>query len=123
MHDVEELRDLQTRLAEFASKRDWERFHTPKNLVMALAGEVGELSELFQWLTPEEASALAADPHQAARVEEEMADVFLYLLRLADVIGVDLVSAALKKMQTNAEHYPEHLARGKAVKYTELREK
>lgn len=102
-------------------RREWRRFHTPKNLVMALTGEVGELSELFQWLTPDEASSLMEDARSASRVEEEVADVFLYLLRLADVLGVDLVAAADRKIQLNATRYPEEVARGNATKYTELR--
>lgn len=80
-------------VADFAAEREWERFHTPKNLVMALVGEAGELSELFQWLTPEESAAARTDPTLRGRVEDEVADVFIYLLRLADVLDIDLVGA------------------------------
>jgi dCTP diphosphatase len=87
---------------------------------MALTGEVGELTELFQWLTPEEASTLTNDPRSRKRVEEEIADVFIYLLRLADVLDVDLIAAAHNKIGLNASRYPEDVARGNAIKYTEL---
>ncbi|MFD7846592.1 nucleotide pyrophosphohydrolase [Nocardia sp. NPDC059764] len=111
---------LQQLVAEFAARREWERFHTPKNLVMALTGEVGELSELFQWLTAEESSAICADAGRRERVEEEMADVFIYLLRLADVLGVDLGAAVEAKVRKNEERYPAEVVKGLAVKYTEL---
>lgn len=111
---------LQSLISEFAAQREWERFHTPKNLVMALTGEVGELSEIFQWLTPEESTAIVADGAGRARVEEEMADVFIYLLRLADVLGVDLIAAAENKLESNGRRYPVELARGRAVKHSDL---
>jgi dCTP diphosphatase len=120
MAHMDDLRRLQTLLDEFAAQRDWRKFHSPKNLVMALTGEVGELTELFQWLTPEEASTLTNDPHSRKRVEEEIADVFIYLLRLADVLDVDLIAAAHNKIGLNASRYPEDVARGNAIKYTEL---
>lgn len=104
----------------FAAERDWEQFHTPKNLVMALTGEAGELTELFQWLTCEESATIMADPATAARVREELADVFSYLLRLADVLGVDLESALTEKVAMNAVKYPVERARSTAVKYTDL---
>lgn len=111
---------LQRMLAEFAAEREWERFHTPKNLVMALTGEVGELSELFQWLTPVESVAIKDDPTTRAKVEEEVADVFIYLLRLADVLEIDLAAVAEAKVRTNAQRYPADKARGRAVKYSAL---
>lgn len=111
---------LQTMIAQFAAQREWQRFHTPKNLVMALTGEVGELSELFQWLNDEESATITADPALRVRVEEEAADVFIYLLRLADVLDVDLVAAVEAKLRKNAERYPVNLVRGRAVKYSEL---
>jgi len=80
-------------LQQFAVERDWEQFHTPKNLVMALAGEVGELMELFQWLTPEESLRIMSSVRRAAQVRDEIADVFGYVLRLADVLGIDLEDA------------------------------
>ncbi|HEX6359586.1 nucleotide pyrophosphohydrolase [Actinophytocola sp.] len=115
-----ELNDLQRELRDFAIQRDWQRFHTPKNLVMALAGEVGELVELFQWLTPRESAAVMAEPEQAERVREEVADVFAYLLQLADSLDIDLVSALRKKVRQNALRYPVSLAKGRADKYDRL---
>jgi NTP pyrophosphatase (non-canonical NTP hydrolase) len=114
------LANLQQRLRAFAAERDWEQFHTPKNLVMALAAEVGELGDLFQWLTPEESWDVRGEGVRRSRVEEEMADVLGYLLRLADVLDVDLEQALTAKMAVNAQKYPLHLARGNARKYTDL---
>jgi len=112
--------DLQCLLRDFVTERDWEQFHTPKNLVMALAGEVGELTEIFQWLTPEQSISVLADPVQAGRVQEEIADVFAYLLRLADVLGIDLETALTDKAAKNAAKYPAKAARGTVAKYTDL---
>lgn len=114
------VRGLQRRLRDFAQVRDWEQFHSPKNLVMALSSEVGELVELFQWLTPEESHTMMQDERRARAVEAEMADVFSYLLRLADVLGVDLESALNKKIDSNESRYPVELSRGRAVKYDAL---
>ncbi|WP_020416401.1 nucleotide pyrophosphohydrolase [Amycolatopsis sp. ATCC 39116] len=100
------LDDLQRRLAEFAAARDWERFHTPKNLVMALSGEVGELTALFQWLTPAESASVLDDPATRAAVLDELADVTIYLARLADVLGVDLLEAAEAKVNRNESRFP-----------------
>lgn len=100
------LDDLQRRLAEFAAARDWQRFHTPKNLVMALSGEVGELTALFQWLTPDESGAVLTDPAARAEVLDELADVTIYLARLADVLGVDLLAAAEAKINRNESRFP-----------------
>ncbi len=115
--ELDPIRVLQGALADFARERDWEQFHTPKNLIMALAGEVGELAELFQWLTPDEAASLTDDPGSRARVEEEMADVLSYLLRLADVLRVDLIAALEQKIVANDRQYPVELAHGNALKY------
>ena len=106
---------LQQRLRDFTRERDWEQFHTPKNLAMALTGEAAELQEVFQWLTAEQSGALT--PRQRAQVEEELADVLLYLCRLADVLNVDLGAAAFAKLQRNAEKYPVEKAKGRADKY------
>ena len=111
-----ELRLAQRR---FAQARDWQRFHTPKNLAMALCVEAAELVECFQWLTPEQSTRLGA--RARAAVEREMADVLLYLLRLADVLDVDLPQAARRKMVLNARKYPVALARGSARNATALR--
>jgi NTP pyrophosphatase (non-canonical NTP hydrolase) len=112
------LRELRDQLRDFAAARDWQPFHTPKNLAMALAGEAGEVIEHFQWLTAEQSAAL--DPAQREAVALELADVLLYLVRLADVLGVDLAAAAQRKLAINAERYPVDKARGRADKYDRL---
>ncbi len=111
---------FQAELREFVRERDWEKFHTPKNLAMALAGEAGELLEVFQWLTAEESSSVMQDPKAAQAVRDEVADVVVYCLRLSDVLKIDLGAAIKDKMRRNAEKYPADRARGKAVKYTDL---
>lgn len=103
MTDIEELTH---QVREFAAERDWEQFHTPKNLAMALAGEVGELLAEFQWLTPEESMAVMDDPEAGHAVADELADVAIYLIRLADVLGVDLAEAATAKIRRNADRFP-----------------
>jgi NTP pyrophosphatase (non-canonical NTP hydrolase) len=100
------LGDLAAALQGFARARDWEQYHTPKNLAMALAGEVGELVACFQWLTPEESARVMDDPGTAADVESELADALQYLIRLADVLGVDLADAVRRKMQLNETRFP-----------------
>jgi NTP pyrophosphatase (non-canonical NTP hydrolase) len=114
------ISSLQRQLRRFAAERDWEQFHSPKNLVMALTGEVGELTELFQWLTPAESAAVMTGEAGAERVREEMADVLAYLLRLADVLDVDLEAALSAKIIKNAEKYPVRAARSSAAKYTDV---
>jgi NTP pyrophosphatase (non-canonical NTP hydrolase) len=120
IHGRMAILNLQLKLRDFAAERDWGQFHTPKNLVMALTGEVGELTEIFQWLSPEQSAAVLSDPVQAARVREELADVFAYLLRISDVLGIDLEQALEEKIAQNTLKYPVRLSRGIAVKYTEL---
>ncbi len=102
-----EIEQLTTEIREFAQSRDWERFHTPKNLAMALSVEVAELVELFQWLTPEESTALVDTTEGRAAIEDEIADIAIYLLRLADVLGVDVSSAIRAKIGRNASRFPE----------------
>lgn|SRR5512133_1823125 len=109
------LDELAARLAEFARERDWDQFHAPKNLAMALAGEVGELLEHFQWLSEQQSAELPADVKDAVALE--MADVLLYLVRLADKLGVDLGAAALRKIELNALKYPADQFRGSSRKY------
>lgn len=109
---------LQQQLRAFARERDWDQFHTPKNLAMALTVEAGELQEIFQWLT--EAQSKALEPAQQQHAAEELADVLLYLCRLADVLGIDLLQAAQAKLARNAERYPVDKAKGLARKYTDL---
>ena len=111
---LENLRDM---LRRFASDRDWDQFHSPKNLAIALNVEAAELLEHFQW-TPEGRASFT--PDQRAKVREEMADVLLYLIRLADKLDVDLLAAATDKIQVNAAKYPVEKARGNSKKYTEL---
>lgn len=108
---MSDLEQLTRSVRDFAQARDWEQFHTPKNLSMALAGEVGELLAELQWLTDEQAWAVMSDEEAAARVGGELADVFIYLVRLADVLGVDLIDLAYAKLAENerrfdvAKHY------------------
>ena len=103
----------------FNQLRDWEKFHTPKNLSMALAGEVGELVSHFQWLNEKE-SFLDSQPQKLAEVKEEIADVYLYLLMLSDSLGIDLNEAAEAKLEMNKVNYPVAKSKGNAKKYTEL---
>lgn len=115
---VDSLQELRDALREFAAARDWDQFHSPKNLAIAVSVEAAELLEHFQW-TADNQSALLP-PDSAAQVEEEMADVLLYLIRLADKLEIDLLSAARRKMALNAERYPVSKAKGSSRKYTEL---
>jgi len=115
---VTELETLRDELRKFSAARDWEQFHSPKNLAMALAAEAGELLEVFQWLTEEQSRNL--EPKALAAVSEEIADVLLYLVRLGDQLGIDPVAAAQRKLAENERKYPADKARGNARKYTEL---
>ena len=101
MSDLTAIRD---RLRTFADARDWDQFHTPKNLSMAIAGEAGELLAEFQWLTPEESTILA--PEKLRDVEMEIADVAIYLVRLADVLGLDIYEATIEKIAINESRFP-----------------
>jgi len=111
----EALRALQQRLAAFAAARDWDQFHSPKNLAMALSVEAAELVEEFQWLTEEQSRRLDGDRRE--RVRLELADVFIYLLRIADKLGVDLMQAADDKIALNEQKYPADRVRGDSRKY------
>ncbi|HET8697879.1 MAG TPA: nucleotide pyrophosphohydrolase [Gammaproteobacteria bacterium] len=111
------LDDLRERVRGFAAERDWEQFHSPKNLAMALSVEVAELVEHFQWLTEAESSTL--EPQRLAQVRLELADVFIYLLRISDRLGVDLLAAAADKIVLNEQKYPADRVRGSARKYDE----
>jgi NTP pyrophosphatase (non-canonical NTP hydrolase) len=110
------LTELRDDVRAFAEARDWQQFHTPKNLAMALAGEVGELLAEFQWLTPEESAAVMADAQAGARVAAEIGDVMIYLTRLADVLGIDLVDVARDKLADSARRYSIERSRGSARK-------
>ena len=112
------LEDLRDALRRFAAERDWDQFHFPKNLAIALSVEAAELLEHFQWLPDLESAALPVETR--AKIREELADVLLYLIRLADKLDVDLAAAAVDKMSVNAKKYPIHKARGTSKKYTDL---
>ena len=114
MQDMEVVRQ---RLREFASARDWDQFHSPKNLSMALSVEVSELVECFQWLTEEQSNSLSAD--QLASVADEIADIQLYLIRLADKVGVDISAAVEQKIKKNETKYPAEKVKGSSKKYIE----
>jgi dCTP diphosphatase len=109
------LQDLARRLRQFAAERDWEQFHTPKNLATALVAEAGELAAEFQWLTAAQSSAPNAE--QLARIRAESADVLIYLVRLADKLGFDLLDAATAKIAENERRYPVEKVRGSVRKY------
>lgn len=110
---------LQSQLRMFAQERDWEQFHSLKNLVLALVGEVGEVAELLQWIDDSKISAFL-DGGGRERLGEEISDVLFYLLRVADVAGVDMDMAAMLKFKKNAENYPVDTAKGSSKKYSDL---
>src|SRR5580692_3450962 len=112
--------ETKARVLAFARERDWEQFHAPKNLSMALAAEAGELMEHFLWATPEESRAVALDPAKKARIAEELADVVIYALEFANATGLDVAASIEAKIAANARKYPADKARGRSVKYTEL---
>ena len=112
------LSELRDALRQFASERDWNQFHSPKNLAIALCVEAAELLEHFQWLSETESTVMP--PERREQVRHEMADVLLYLIRLADKLNIDLAAAAAEKIQLNADKYPIDKARGNAKKYTEF---
>ncbi len=114
------MAELKARVLAFARERDWEQFHAPKNLSMALAAEAAELMEHFLWTTPEASRDVANDPAKRAKIAEELADIVIYSLEFANVSGLDLASAIEAKMAANAKKYPVEKARGRADKYTEL---
>ncbi|XP_032698529.1 dCTP pyrophosphatase 1 isoform X1 [Lontra canadensis] len=114
------LEDIRRLHAEFAAERDWGQFHQPRNLLLALVGEVGELAELFQWKPDEEPGPQAWPPRERAALQEELSDVLIYLVALAARCHVDLPRAVLSKMDLNRRRYPAHLSRGSALKYTDL---
>jgi dCTP diphosphatase len=116
--DVTEFENLREQLRHFAAARDWDQFHSPKNLAMALSVEAAELLEVFQWLTEAQSRGLSPEAHAAA--SDEIADVLLYLIRLSDALRVDPIAAAQRKLVANAEKYPVDKARGNSRKYTEL---
>lgn len=114
------LADLKARVLAFVRARDWEQFHSPKNLSMALAAESGELMEHFLWSTSEESKAVAADAAKRGKIADELADVVIYALEFANITGLDLAAAIEAKMAVNAKKYPVEKAKGRSDKYTDL---
>jgi len=114
----QDIEALQTALREFAHEREWEQFHSPKNLAAALSVEAAELLEHFQWLTEAQSNDLPGE--KRGQVAEELADVLIYVLQLADKLGIDPVDAAWRKMEANGRKYPVERAKGRITKYTEL---
>ena len=114
------LAEIKTRVLAFACERDWEQFHAPKNLSMALAAEAGELMEHFLWATPEASRTIAQDAAKRRKIEEELADVVIYALEFANMTGIDVAAAIETKMAANAAKYPVEKAKGRSDKYTEL---
>ncbi|KAA6179142.1 nucleotide pyrophosphohydrolase [Pseudomonas marginalis] len=117
-NQTDKLHLLKQKVDAFSKARDWEKFHTPKNLSMALTVEASELMEIFQWLDPQEAFTDLSTKKKTA-VEHEVADIFIYLLRFCSVTGIDLIGAAEEKLKHNAEKYPAELVKGQSKKYTE----
>lgn len=112
--------DLKARVLAFVRERDWEQFHSPKNLSMALAAESGELMEHFLWATPDQSRAIANEPAKRAKIADELADVVIYAIEFANMTGLDISAAIEAKMAANAKKYPVEKARGRSDKYTEL---
>ena len=118
--DMNKLEKIKLRLRRFADERDWDQFHSPKNLAMALIVEAADLVEHFQWLTEKQSQKLPAE--KRAEVEQEIADIQIYLIRLADKLGVDVEKAVNAKIKLNEKKYPAKKVRGKADKYYEYDE-
>jgi NTP pyrophosphatase (non-canonical NTP hydrolase) len=112
--------ELREKILAFVRERDWEQFHSPKNLSMALAAETGELMEHFLWASAEESRAVAADPARRSRIAEELADIVIYALGFANATGLDVAASIESKILANARKYPVEKARGRSAKYTEL---
>lgn len=117
---TDRLDQLRDRLREFVRERDWEQFHSPKNLAMAMIVEAAELVEHFQWLTEDQSKDIT--PEKREQVAQEIADTFVYLLRMSDVLGIDLIDAANAKITLNAQKYPADKVRGSNAKYTEYKD-
>jgi len=115
---MDSLEDLRNELKQFAQDRDWRQFHSPKNLAMALCGEIGELAEQFQWLREDDSRNLSEKKLDA--VKGEIADIQLYLILLADSLGIDIVQVSNEKIALNAEKYPVEKSKGRSDKYNEL---
>jgi len=121
MNDAEtRLQEIKNHVLAFAKERDWEQFHSPKNLSMAISAEAAELMEHFLWQSPEQSHTDVEVTKLRAKVEEELADVFIFAIEFANVTGIDIAAIIQAKMRRNAEKYPVEKARGRSVKYTEL---
>ena len=111
------INDLKLKLRKFADDRNWHQFHNPKNLAMALGGEIGELLDIFQWLKEEESSQDGISNINLAKAKEELADIFLYLIRIADKLDIDLLEEANRKIEINKKKYPIEISKDNAIKY------
>jgi len=120
-HEIIDLTVLKEKIADFAKERDWEQFHTPKNLAMALSVEASELAEIFQWLTEKQSFDLQNDEAELLKVKDELADIVTYTVRLCGILNIDLSKELDRKMLLNAEKYPVEKSKGLAKKYTELK--
>lgn len=114
------IQRLKSEIAKFASERDWMQFHDPKNLVMAMTSEVGELAEHFRWVHSDDALATASDPVQAAEIAHELADVMMFALEFANICNIDVSQAIERKLEINRERYPIDKAKGRSDKYDRL---
>ena len=114
--DIEKINQI---IKEFSKQREWDKFHNPKNLVMALNGEIGELTEIFQWLDAENSKLENLSNNDLKRCKEELADVFIYLIRLADKLEIDLIKEANTKIEINSKKYPVELSKGNSIKYNQ----
>jgi NTP pyrophosphatase (non-canonical NTP hydrolase) len=115
-----DVKNLAASLQRFVDDRDWQQFHSPKNLLLALTGEVGELCEVFQWMSEADSVAAAKHPATAQAVKDELADVLMYLVRLSSVLGVDLNEAVTSKLALNDQKYPVDKAKSTSKKYDQL---
>ncbi len=118
--DATTLAEIKARVLAFAQERDWEQFHAPKNLSMALAAEAGELMEHFLWASSEASREVMRDPVKRGKIEEELSDVVIYAIEFANMTGIDVAAAIERKMAANAAKYPVEKAKGRSDKYTEL---
>lgn len=119
MSEIIDLTKIKRLLSDFSQSRDWEKFHNAKNLSMAVANEAGELLEIFQWLTEHESDNIKNNPENKIKVEHEIADIMLYLIRLATRLDIDINTALHNKMELNNRKYPAHQVKGSAKKYDE----
>ena len=112
-----DVEGIKRKIEKFASERDWNQFHSPKNLIMALSSEVGELSDIFQWLTEEQSKKDQISDNNLELAKEEIADILIYLIRISDKLDIDLEKEVFKKIESNEKKYPIDKSKGNAVKY------